>query len=93
VTFAVDKKGGGAHSFFTDWNDQSVVDLSHQAQRNTDPAKRQELYSQIQAKAADAAFMAQLYYSPYRYATRSDVKGFFVYPLGNYHLEDTWIDK
>jgi peptide/nickel transport system substrate-binding protein len=93
VTFAVDSKGGGAHSFFTDWNDQSVVDLSHQAQRNTDPAKRQELYSQIQAKAADAAFMAWLYYSPYRYAYRSNVKGFFVYPLGNYHLEDVWIDK
>jgi peptide/nickel transport system substrate-binding protein len=37
--------------------------------------------------------MAWLYYSPFRYAYRDNVKGFFVYPLGNYHLEDVWLDK
>ena len=36
--------------------------------------------------------MGFLYYSPFRYATASDkVNGFFVYPLGNYHLEDVWL--
>jgi peptide/nickel transport system substrate-binding protein len=93
VTFAVDKKGGGAHSFFTDYDNPEVVDLSHQAQKDEDPAKRQQLYSQIQAKAAEDAFMAWMYYSPFRYAYRSNVKGFLVYPLGNYHLEDVWLDK
>src|SRR4051795_4963576 len=39
VTFAVDPKGGQAHSFFTDWDNQHVIDLSHQAQRDANPAK------------------------------------------------------
>ncbi len=91
VTFAVDSETGGAHSFFTDWTNPQAVELSHQAQKVEDPAKRQELYSQIQKIAADDAFMAFLYYSPFRYAYRSNVNGFFVYPLGNYHLEDVWL--
>jgi peptide/nickel transport system substrate-binding protein len=91
VTFAVDSKTGGAHSFFTDWTNPKAVELSHQAQKNEDPAKRQQLYSQIQKIAAEDAFMAFLYYSPFRYAYRSNVNGFVVYPLGNYHLEDVWL--
>jgi peptide/nickel transport system substrate-binding protein len=91
VTFAVDQKGGGAHSFFTGYNNPKVVDLSHQAQHNEDPAVRQKLYSQVQDITANDAFMGYLYYSPYRYATRDNVHGFVVYPLGNYHLEDVWI--
>src|SRR4051812_41491027 len=91
VTFAVDIKGGGAHSFFTDYNNEKVVSLSHQAQRDEDPAKRQDLYSQIQNITAQDAFLGQLYYSPFRYAYRSNVNGFVVYPLGNYHLEDVWL--
>jgi peptide/nickel transport system substrate-binding protein len=91
VEFGVDSKGGGAHSFYTDWNNPQVVALSHQAEHNEDPAKRQQLYSQIQQIAANDAFMGFLYYSPFRYAYRSNVNGFVVYPLGNYHLEDVWL--
>jgi peptide/nickel transport system substrate-binding protein len=93
VTFAVDPKAGGAHSFFTDWNNQHAIDLSHQAQRDEDPAKRQELYSQVQKIAADDSFMSFMYYSPFRYAYRSNLHGFVVYPLGNYHLEDAWLGQ
>jgi peptide/nickel transport system substrate-binding protein len=91
VEFAIDPKGGGAHSFFTDYSNPKLVTLSHQAEHNEDPAQRQKLYSQIQAIAAQDAFLGPLYYSPYRYATRDNVHGFVVYPLGNYHLEDVWI--
>ena len=91
VSFAVDPKGGGAHSFFTDYNNPQLVSLSHQAEHNEDPAKRQQLYSQIQSIAAQTAFLPPLYYSPFRYAYRDNVHGFVVYPLGNYHLEDVWI--
>jgi peptide/nickel transport system substrate-binding protein len=37
--------------------------------------------------------MAFLYYSPYAYATTSGVHGFYVTPLGNYHLENVWMSK
>ena len=38
----------------------------------------------MQTDAAHDAFMAFLYYSPYPYATTTNVHGFFVTPLGNY---------
>jgi peptide/nickel transport system substrate-binding protein len=90
VTFAIDP-AGGAHSFYTDYNNPQVVALSHKAQRETDPAKRTALYSQLQKLAANDAFLGFLYYSPFRWATTDKVHGFFVQPLGNYHLEDVWL--
>ena len=90
VTFAVDPTSG-AHSFFTDYNNPAVVKWTHQAEKEFDPAKRQELYSQIQAQSAEDAFMGFLYYSPFRYAYSSRVNGFLVTPLGNYHMENVWL--
>ena len=91
VTFAIDPKAGGAHSFYTDYNNPAVINLSHQAQRETNVAKRAKLYNQLQQIAAHDAFLGFLYYSPFRYAYSSKLHGFFVYPLGNYHLEDAWL--
>ncbi|MGH3083083.1 MAG: ABC transporter substrate-binding protein [Gaiellaceae bacterium] len=90
VTFAVDPKGG-ANSFFTGYRNPTVIKLTHQGQRQINPAKRRAIYSRIQRLAAEDAFMGFLYYSPFRYATASKVNGFFVTPLGNYHLEDVWL--
>jgi peptide/nickel transport system substrate-binding protein len=90
VTFSVDP-AGGAHSFYTNYSNPTVIKLSHQAQRQTNVAKRTQLYNQIQKLAAEDAFQGFLYYSPFRYAYSSKLHGFFVYPLGNYHLEDVWI--
>jgi peptide/nickel transport system substrate-binding protein len=90
VTFAIDP-AGGAHSFYTDYDNKQVVALSHKAQRETNPTKRAALYAQLQKLAANDAFLGFLYYSPYRWATTSKVHGFFVQPLGNYHLEDVWL--
>lgn len=90
VTFAVDP-AGGSHSWYTGYNNKRVANLSHQAQRESAPAKRMKLYAQIQRLAAQDAFMGFLYYSPFRYAYTSKLHNFFVYPLGNYHLEDVWL--
>jgi peptide/nickel transport system substrate-binding protein len=90
VTFAIDPTGG-AKQFYTGYDNPTVVKLSHQAQRETNPAVRAKLYAQIQTMAANDAFMGFLYYSPYRYATSNKLHGFFVEPLGNYHLEDAWL--
>jgi peptide/nickel transport system substrate-binding protein len=92
VSFAVDPKGGGGNSFWTGYTNPKVIALTHQAQRNTNPAVRRGLYAQIQRLAAQDAFAGFLYYSPLRWAYSNKVHGFFVYPLGNYHLEDVWRD-
>jgi len=93
VAFAIDPKGGGAHSFFTGYNNPKVINLSHQAERETNIPKRAALYAQIQKIAAQDAFMGFLDYAPFRYAYSNKLHGFFVYPLGNYHLEDAWLSK
>ena len=90
VTFATDP-AGGAQEFYTGYKNPTVIKLSHQAQRETNPAVRARLYAQLQKLAAHDAFLGFLYYSPYRWATSSKLHGFFVQPLGNYHLEDVWL--
>jgi peptide/nickel transport system substrate-binding protein len=90
ATFAVDPKSG-AQSFFTAYDNPKVVKVTHEAEQVTDPAKRQQLYNTLQTDAANDAFMAFLYYSPYPYATTSNVQGFFVTPLGNMHMENVWL--
>jgi peptide/nickel transport system substrate-binding protein len=92
ATFAVDPKSG-AQSFFTAYNNPQVVKATHQAQQTLAVAKRQQLYDFVQSQSAKDAFMAFLYYSPYPYATTTNVHGFFVTPLGNMHMENVWLSK
>jgi peptide/nickel transport system substrate-binding protein len=92
VTFAVDPTSG-AHSFFTDYNNKDVIDWTHAAEREFDTTKRTEYYDKIQQQASADAFMAYLFWSPYRYATTSKLHDFFVTPLGNYHMEDAWLSS
>jgi peptide/nickel transport system substrate-binding protein len=92
VTFSVDPKSG-AKSFFTAYDNPQVVKDAHLAEQTLSTSSRQSLYNYIQDHAASDAFMAFLYYSPYAYATTSNVHGFFVTPLGNYHMENVWLSK
>jgi len=92
ATFAVDPKSG-AKSFFTAYNNPTVVKATHSAETTTNSAARQKFYNTVQAGAANDAFMAFLYYSPYPYAATSNVHGFFVTPLGNMHMENVWLSK
>jgi len=92
VTFSVDPKSG-ARSFFTAYDNPQVVKDAHLAERTLSTSSRQSLYNYIQDHAASDAFMGFLYYSPYPYATTSNVHGFLVTPLGNYHMENVWLSK
>jgi peptide/nickel transport system substrate-binding protein len=92
ATFAVDP-GSGAKSFFTNYNNPAVVKDTHDAEQTLATSARQDLYNTIQSDSAADAFMAFLYNSPYAYATTSGVHGFYVTPLGNYHLENVWLSK
>ena len=92
ATFAVDPKGG-AKSWFTGYSNPQVTALVHQAQRETNPTARCRLYAKMQNISAQDAFSASLYYSPFPYAYSTKVHGFFVSPLGNFHLEDVWLSS
>jgi peptide/nickel transport system substrate-binding protein len=92
TSFAVDPNGG-SHSAFSYYNNPTVISLNKQAQKEIDPTKRADLYTQLQVQTSKDAFLAYLYYSPYVYAMSNNVKGFDVTPLGNYHLEDVYKTK
>lgn len=90
ATFALDPTAG-SKSFFTFYDNPTVVKAIHAAEVTDVPAARQADYNTAQTLAAQQAFMAFLYYSPYPYVESSNVHGFFVTPLGNYHMEDVWL--
>ena len=92
ATFGLDP-ASGAKSFFTGYDNATVVKDIHSAERISTPSQRQSLYNVVQTDAAQDAFMAFLYYSPYPYVETSNVHGFFVTPLGNYHMENVWLSK
>jgi peptide/nickel transport system substrate-binding protein len=70
-----------------------VVKAVHAAEVTTAPTARQADYNTAQTQSASDAFMAFLYYSPYQYVESSNVHGFDVTPLGNYHMEDVWLSS
>jgi peptide/nickel transport system substrate-binding protein len=92
TSFAVDPTGG-SKSAFTSYDNPDVIAINKKAQKETDPAKRQVLYSELQKQTSKDAFLAYLYYSPYVYATTDKVQGFHVTPLGNYLLQDVYKTK
>jgi peptide/nickel transport system substrate-binding protein len=83
----------GSKSFFTFYNNPTVVKAVHAAEVTTDTAARQADYNTAQTASAQDAFMAFLYYSPYPYVESSNVHGFDVTPLGNYHMENVWLSS
>lgn len=92
VTFAIDP-AGGAGQFYTGYRNPKAIAVSHRAQKEEDPDVRAGLYKQVQEIAAGDAFLGFLFYSPFRYAYSSKLHGFKVLPLGNYHLEDVWLER
>jgi peptide/nickel transport system substrate-binding protein len=92
ATFGLDPTAG-SKSFFTFYDNPTVVKAVHAAEVTTSTAARQADYNTAQTVAASDAFMAFLYYSPYAYVESSNVHGFDVTPLGNYHMEDVWLSS
>ena len=92
VTFAVNPDGG-THSAFTYYDNPAVVALAEQGQKQTDPAARQRIYSDLQNQVAADAPLAWLYYVPYAYPSSTKVSGFSVTPLGNYPLQGVSLSK
>lgn len=79
-------------SYYTNYKNQAVTDLVNAAAVELDPAKRKAMYYDIQRMTKDDVHWIDLYYSPFRNASRSNVKGFVQNPLGRYMLETAYIE-
>jgi peptide/nickel transport system substrate-binding protein len=84
VTFGV-VKNAGSNSFDTYWSDPTATKLANDARSETDPAKRAQMYAQIQQIVWEQTPYLSLEYPPFRYAQGRWVDGFAASPLGNYN--------
>lgn len=76
-------------NYMTRYNNPVVKDLVAAARVEFDPAKREQMYVDIQKLAKDDVHWIDLYYSPYRNVSRSNIENFDQNPLGRFFLEDT----
>ncbi len=76
-------------NYMTRYKNEEVKALVEAARLETDPAKREAMYVQLQKMAKDDVNWIDLYYSPYVNVTRKNIKDFYQNPLGRFFLEDT----
>jgi peptide/nickel transport system substrate-binding protein len=74
-------------SYYTNYKNPEVSRMVQEAALELDPAKRKQLYYDIQRIAKDDVHWVDLYYSPFRNASLKTVSGFVQNPLGRYMLE------
>ncbi len=74
-------------SYYTNYRNPEVTRLVQEAAVELDPGKRKAMYFEIQRMAKDDVHWIDLYYSPFRNASRKTVSGFVQNPLGRYMLE------
>ncbi len=79
-------------AMWTNYDNEEVNQLIRDAQSETDPDARLEMYHQIQALHLDDAPFIFLFYPTGRSATQSYIQNFHILPTGNYRLYETWRD-
>lgn len=91
VSFAIFP--ASSHDYHTYWQDATAIKLAQEAETTMDPAKRRQLYYQVQAIHKEAAPMVYLYVVPFVDVLSSKVKGFVQPPMGQYIFTQTYLEK
>ncbi|MGV8985134.1 MAG: ABC transporter substrate-binding protein [Cypionkella sp.] len=76
-------------NYYTRYNNPEVTALVAAARIEADPAKREQMYVDLQKTAKADVNWVDLYYSPYRNVTQANIENFYQNPLGRFFLEDT----
>ena len=84
---------GGTGAIWTGYQNPEIAELTLAAQEETDPAKREEMYHQIQQMSLDDAQVLFLYFPPSRSALHDWVHDFKVQPTGNYRMWEVWTTR
>ena len=92
VSFAIDYTQGG-NSFFTNYNSARANQLAAQGRTESNQAKREQIYRQIQRLWYEDQHMLALYHSPFISVTRKWVHDFHQNPFGHWSLTKAWLSK
>jgi peptide/nickel transport system substrate-binding protein len=83
----------GNKDFLTRYQGEKAAALVAQGRIELDPEKRRDIYYQLQAIAKEDVPWIDLYYSPFRNISRTNVHDFVQNPLGKFLLETTSVDE
>ena len=75
-------------NYMTRYDAPKVAELVAAARVEMDPAKREQMYVDLQKTAKEDVNWIDLYYSPYINVSRKNVENFYQNPLGRFFLED-----
>ncbi|MFT8243862.1 ABC transporter substrate-binding protein [Roseomonas sp. BN140053] len=78
---------------YSGFKDERIDSLYEASGRETDVAKRGEMYREIQARYVEAAPILFLYETPYPVVFRRNGKGFVQIPLGNNLFEGAYVER
>ena len=92
INYAINPEGG-TQAIWTGYQNPTIVELTAAAQRELDPAKREEMYHQIQQLSLDDAQVLFLYFPTSRTGLRDWVHGFKVQPTANYRMWEVWTTR
>ncbi|HXV24723.1 MAG TPA: ABC transporter substrate-binding protein [Alphaproteobacteria bacterium] len=81
----------GNKSFYTNYNNETVNQLTEQALNEIDPEKRKALYIRMQEISTEEVSQIPLYYPPYTNAYSTRVKGLMLSPALQWNFEDAEI--
>jgi peptide/nickel transport system substrate-binding protein len=86
ITFALGHDSND--NFWTRYKNDEVKELVAEARVESDPAKREQMYVDLQRIARDDVNFIDLYYSPFRNVCGKKISGFVQGPLGLFSLQD-----
>jgi peptide/nickel transport system substrate-binding protein len=84
------KDEGGSDSAFSGYRNEEIVKISMEAEAELDPARRTELYKELQRIAMAEMPQFYLFHPTTIWAEGSDVNGFAVFPTKAHRFWETW---
>jgi peptide/nickel transport system substrate-binding protein len=92
VNYAMNYDGGN-QAIWTGYKNPKNAELTAAAAVEADPAKREEMYHQIQQMSLDDAQVLFLYFPTSRTGLHDWVHDFKVQPTGNYRMWEVWTTR
>lgn len=88
--YAMASRDDGTGALWTGYVNPRIDELAEAALSEQDPAKREEMYFEIQKLGFDDAFILYLYFPDSRTGLRADINGFEILPTANYRMWEVW---
>jgi len=91
--YAMASRDDGTGALWTGYVNPRIDELAQQALSEQDPAKREQMYFEIQKLGFDDAYILYLYFPDSRTGVRTDVHDFAILPTANYRMWEVWTEQ